>query len=266
MSQHMMDDPLTLGAEHQLGNYKATYQPHMLTRQDVIFYIVAGLLYSLFLLCILIFATPLRAMPLTNKIIITIISVFLGSFLSGCIIWDICVKRALRIFYYENGLIYRGRKSLQTIIYWQNVQSVMHKVKVVGGEYGSKTIHISTLNCIDGTSLRLDDVTFPELEPLMASIEGEIARNLFPVALSAYQIGHTVLFGPLAITQEGVRYRKRVFPWSEVKGVSTDGHIRFQKHGKRLKWIINVNQAKVPNIGTLRMLIQHIIGVVPPES
>ena len=26
MSQHVMVDPLTLGAQYQLGNYKATYQ------------------------------------------------------------------------------------------------------------------------------------------------------------------------------------------------------------------------------------------------
>ena len=82
----------------------------------------------------------------TNKIIGSIIIVAYVLLFSG-LNWDVHRKKALRLFVYEDGLIYIGRKSSSTIIYWQKVQSIIHKVKVVGNEYGSSTRDIYTLNC-----------------------------------------------------------------------------------------------------------------------
>jgi hypothetical protein len=171
MSQHVMVDPLTLGAQYQLGNHKATYQPRMLTRQDIVVSAVLVVFISLIFIIIMFISMP----SFTNKIVGSII---IASYvlLFGTLNWNIYRKQALRLFAYEDGLIYIGRKSSPTIIYWQRVQSIVHKVKVTSSEYGSSTRDIYTLKCTDGTSLRLDDGTFQGLGQLITSIKIKTAR------------------------------------------------------------------------------------------
>jgi hypothetical protein len=178
MSQHVMADPPILGAQYHLGNHKATYQPRILMRQDIAVSIALGIGLSVMYAMLIFVAMPFVAMPFINKIIGSIIVAFIVLLFFSAMSWEIYRKQVLRVFTYDYGLIHIGRKSSPTIIYWQKVQSVIHKVKVVGDENYSETRHVYTLNCTDGTSLRLEEGTFPEFFQLMASIEVETARYL----------------------------------------------------------------------------------------
>jgi len=80
------------------------------------------------------------------------------------------------------------------------------------------TSHTYTVICLDGTQLKLD-ATLENLGQLGESLERETARYLFPLALSAYQMGKPVSFGLLIVTQEGLFYESNRLLWSEVKSM-----------------------------------------------
>jgi len=104
------------------------------------------------------------------------------------------------------------------------------------------------------------NATLENLGQLGESLERETARYLFPLALSAYQMGKPVFFGLLTVTQEGLFYESNRLLWSEVKMKISEyhDHIVIKKHGKLFCWA-SVKLSDVPNVQVFKMLLHHII-------
>ena len=260
MSQHTIDDPLALGVQYQLGNHRATYKPSTISRfigLTLALFIVIGLLEG-----IIHFQNGL-SQPLV------LFPLFICLFIASAVLYGLIEtyrNRILRVFVYDNGLIYVGQNSLQCI-YWQNVQTVWHKVERQTSSnsngYSRITIkHTYTVNCIDGTFLKLDD-TFAHVRQLGGSLEVETAPYILPGVLSTYQMSQSVVFGPLAVTPEGLRYGAKTLPWTEMESININeyhGQIVIKKRGNLLVWA-SIGLGNLPNIEVFRMLIQHITGV-----
>jgi hypothetical protein len=175
-------------------------------------------------------------------------------------------NRAMRVFVYDSGLIYVGRKSRQTI-YWQHVQAVWHQVEkhTSTDSDGSSTttiVHTYTVDCSDGTRLKLDQ-TFAHLRQLGRSVEVGTAPYIFPRVLNAYRRSRSVVFGCLTVTSWGLCYRAKTLPWTETKSIEIDeynGRIAIKKQGKLFGWA-SIELGDLPNVEVFRMLVQHITGV-----
>ncbi len=255
MSQHEIAHPLALGAQYQLGNHKATYKASMNGMMLGVLFLIISILLLLF------FIYRIYDVVSTILLCICIFIIFIiGLFLFVQTYQD----RMLRVFIYDSGLIYVGRASHQTI-HWQNVQAVWHKVTTQGADASRTTSHSYTVNCTDGTQLRLDPMTIADLQLLGQSIEVQTARHLYPTALDTYQMGQDVVFGPLTVTQRGLSCESKFLAWMEMESIRIDkenGYIAVRKQGMRFRWGA-ANMADVPNVEVLRMLIQHITGVRP---
>ena len=56
-----------------------------------------------------------------------------------------------------------------------------------------------------------------------------------------------------------------MLPWSELKSLKIDekgGQVEISKQGKLVPWAI-LKLEDIPNVEVLRMLVQHITGVLP---
>lgn len=251
-----------LGAWHRLGNHRATYKPF--TTCSVIFGFIFFMIGSVVTLA------SLLATVISANFFLLIFTPF-GLLFAGAglhFIVSAYQNRVMRVFVYDYGLIHIGRKSRQCI-YWQNVQTVWHKVvedTSTDSDGHSKTtyIHTYTVNCIDGTQLKLDQ-TFAHLLQLGRSLEVGTAPYIFPGILKMYQMSRSVVFGSVTVTPQGLSYGAKTLPWAEVKSIKIDeyyGQIVIKKQGKLFIWA-SIALGDVPNVEVFRMLVQHITGVRP---
>jgi hypothetical protein len=262
MSQRMIADPLAQGAQYQLGNHRATYKPSTMCSILVgfFFFIVGSILTFVFLS----FSASIASVFLP-------IGTAFGLLWAGLTLFIVVSayqRRMMRVFVYDYGLIHRGQKSQQTI-YWRDVRAVWHQVQkhtsTDSDGYSTTTIvHTYTVDCIDGTRLKLDK-TFAHLRHLGRSLEIGTAPYIFPGIFHAYQRSQPVVFGLLSVTPQGLWYRAKTLPWTEMKSITIDeynGRVVIKKQGKLFGWA-SIELGDLPNVEVFRMLIQHITGVRP---
>jgi hypothetical protein len=257
MFQHMRTDQEALGAPYQLGNHRATYKPSAISQ--VIFWS-----FIFILGCAGIFAAFTSFDRFSDAIWLCLGGLsFVGIALYGSI--TAYQNRILRVFVYDYGFIYVGRKDRQAL-YWQDIEAVWHKVKLRRARRSSYRtfVHTYIVNGIDGTQLELDN-TFAHLRDLGRSLEVGMALYIFPRVLKTYQMSQAVVFGLLTVTTLGLSYRAETLPWTEMKSIKIDeyiGEIVIKRQGQLLSWA-SIELGDLPNVEVFRMLIQHITGRTP---
>ncbi len=258
-SQQITADPSFLGANYQLGNHKATYRPATLRQIIACSIMLAfGLAWTAVVWQFVLHATE----PLGLAF------VAIGLLVIGLALWNFWRSyrdRVLRVFVYDDGLIYVGRGSAIQTMRWQDIEAVKHNVVEHADSEGGRTVkHYYTLNCFDGSSLTLDR-TFTNVRQLGKMIEVETAHYLYPLILSTYRTTQSATFGPLVVVPQGLYYRSSLLRWDEMKSIKIDenkGNVTVKQSGKLLA-AASVPLRAVPNIEVFRMLIEHVTGVRP---
>ncbi len=270
--QQLPADPAFLGAEYELGNHKATYEPA--TTCQIIMLSVLLAVSIVGTLVVVLFAAALGGViGGAFGVVIPLFFVLIMLFIVGAAIFGIVrayQNRVMRVMVYDEGLVYVGRENGR-VIHWRDVLAVWHNVVVhthtsTDGQGNTSTStsvsHTYILSCSDGSSLKLDQ-TFGKLRQLGKMIEMETARYLFPGAFGLFQAGRPVPFGPLALAPYGLYYGQEMLPWNELKSVTINenyGQVVIKKQGKLFRWA-SVKLGEVPNVEVFRALLQRATGI-----
>jgi hypothetical protein len=283
MQQH---DPLSLGKQYNLGELKAEWKPGILP------YVVGVLFFTGLMMAISVIAAThggVRIDSIQSVVSMLLIWLVMLYIPLTALIW-VYQWRARRLFVYEGGLIHRGapRKIPWTIprplvraLYqmsrpgtwrqftvmptesfeapWSEVREVQFYHYRVSSEHGERDAYSYAITLTDGRRLQFDDSFARRQEP-RHTIESGLADYQLPGALQLYNQGQRVIFGPLAVAQQGLYHDSKFLPWNELENIEvSDSSVSIRKKGQRLHWAI----LAVPNTRLLRMLVQHITGKQP---
>jgi hypothetical protein len=116
-----------------------------------------------------------------------------------------------------------------------------------------------------GDKLNLDN-QLDDIERLGDTVVQRTAEIILPKVFEAFAAGREVAFGDLAVSESGVRYKKKRLPWCDIDNVDVDnGRLVFQKKGKYFDWV-NVPVATFPNFAVFTCLIDQLGGGGRPGS
>lgn len=151
-------NPLTLGAQYRLGNYKTAYKPYTALRQ---------LAYGIPIVAIVVIFSylVLNKIPLFmwSFIVLTLLGPFLGLVLPSLF------KRKHRVFFYDHGFIYVEGRS-QKIIKWQDIKRVWCYKSGSAGEGENTYLNV---DCANGIKITVGE-DYWDIEKLKKAIEREM--------------------------------------------------------------------------------------------
>ncbi len=194
---------------------------------------------------------------LTGPLIIAFILAAIG-LLAG---WGAYANWKKGVIIYDRGLAYNDRKGLQTWR-WEDILSMTSAITrhYHNGIY-TGTTHVYTLLNPQGQKLTLAD-SVSKVEDLAKSIETNIFPLLYARAADQYNTGQPLVFGPVAISKQGIAVGKKTFPWTDVKEVSIQqGLLKVSK--KDGGWFsgAGASAAAIPNLPILLSILQQVVGL-----
>jgi hypothetical protein len=162
---------------------------------------------------------------------------------------------------YERGFAYNDRKGVQ-VWRWEEVISMTSAITrhYTNGIY-TGTTHIYKLYNRQNQRLVLSD-SIGKVEELAKNIDENIFPLLYGPAADRYNAGQTIVYGPVAISKEGIAIGKKTYPWTEVKEVSIhQGILKVSR--KEGGWFSGTRAAasSVPNLRVLLSIIHQVVGV-----
>jgi hypothetical protein len=113
-----------------------------------------------------------------------------------------------------------------------------------------------TVRRADGTTAKLTPAVggYPDL---VAHVQRETFRALWPKTLARFRAGERVEFGPLEVSRTGLRYEKNLLPWADLSEVAVSSkHLNVKRKGKWLPWV-SKDLDEVSNPHVLLALIEE---------
>jgi hypothetical protein len=162
---------------------------------------------------------------------------------------------------YEKGFVHRDRKGF-TSWRWEEILSLTTAVTrhYTNGIY-TGTTHVYTLLNQRNERLVLNDA-FKGVEQLAAAIEQAIFPLLYERTSTQYNVGQTLIFGPLSISKAGIQIGKKTYPWAEVEQVSIhQGVLRVSKQSGGWFSGASAMAASIPNLRVVLSIIDQVVGV-----
>ncbi|GCF07562.1 DUF6585 family protein [Dictyobacter arantiisoli] len=243
----------------QLGPLNHIYKPRISNPLAVIGIVAGIIIADIILFLALLFLTDYIFYAL---IIIPIIAIVYGIY--GLTHYNV------RIYEFSAGLI-AGKESKLDAIRWENIAVIWHDQQRTRryGSYGLLGVFVLlifkasvrdryTLQRQDGTTIIVDNRRVLHAEILGSRIEREVVGLHMPQALTAYNSGQVLPFGPLQISQQGIiRGKGDLLPWPQVGNVMVDqGRLLIKQQGKMFNWVaLPLN--KVPNVAVFTELINY---------
>jgi hypothetical protein len=162
---------------------------------------------------------------------------------------------------YEAGLACRSRKGIQAWR-WEDVDRFYTAITrhYINGIY-TGTTHVYILFNRSEKRLVLNDA-YAHVVDLGKKVEQGTFPRLYEHAVSRYNTGEALDFGPVILSQAGIQVRKKVYPWSEVQQVSIRRGILqvLKKDGGRFSGM-HVAASAIPNVRVLLSLVDQIVGI-----
>lgn len=168
------------------------------------------------------------------------------------------LKHNLRVWLYPEGFahFHGGRVN---VFRWEGItevyQSMQHTHRM-----GRAVQRIYTVRSRDGKQ----SVLTGELGGIAAlgeHIQEQVTRRMLPRSLAAYNAGETQSFKNLRLDREGLTYRGKSLPWSEVEEVRIDrGALTIRAKGRRAAWA-SLTASGTPNLPTLLALLDKTVRV-----
>jgi uncharacterized protein DUF6585 len=162
---------------------------------------------------------------------------------------------------YSNGFAYNDNKGLQTW-HWEEVDQFLAAITrhYTNGIY-TGTTYTYTLRKADGGKVVFDN-RIKKVQDLGPMIERATTPNLHKRAVDAYNVGQTVLFGPVALNKGGITFGKKSYPWSEVAQVSINkGILQVSKKGGGMFSGASAAASTIPNLAVLLSIVDQVVGV-----
>lgn len=164
----------------------------------------------------------------------------------------------LQVSVYERGFKYvlRGR---ETAFPWDDVTTYLNAT--FNQNAGRRDLRVRfESRSGDVHRLRIDSDQLPELHRLQfdlarASLVSRQGRG----AQALWDQGDALTFGPLEVSQRGIRYGRRVEEWSDVEEARAEnGSLVIRLSGRNLRWVIPLR--RVPDALLMLTLIRpHLI-------
>lgn len=175
--------------------------------------------------------------------------------------WSAYASWIKGIALYEAGIACRSRKGIQAWR-WEDVARLYTAITrhYTNGIY-TGTTHIYTLFNHSQKRLVLNDA-YAHVGDLGKRVEQSTFPRLYERAVSRYNAGEALDFGPVILSQAGIQVRKKAYAWSEVQQVSIRrGILRVsKKDGGRFSGT-HIAASAVPNLRVLLSLMDQIVGI-----
>jgi hypothetical protein len=263
-----------LAAQHRLGEYESThpYNSHYLLWQCAIaFAAIVGTLLLVF--TVMLFVTgivPAFSYNGVNRII----GPLFFTCIALCLIvsvtyYSIPILRQLLLFFWEgmatiimytDGFIYVSKHGTE-VVRWEQVDIVWQRFATTSGKGNSHALNDYTLRCEDGRLFQLNRV-FRDVHILSNKIPTRVMPRLLQELLNSYQYRETLAFGKLAMSHQGLGWKRRFLPWHlfERYYVSNDSVLVIFKRGWFPAWK-SISLSKIPNVFALLYLLQMQRGM-----
>ena len=162
---------------------------------------------------------------------------------------------------YERGFAIRDRHGIQAWR-WEDIVSLTAAVTrhYTNGIY-TGTTHIYTLYDRQNQRLVLSDI-YVKVEELAKAIQDGIFPILYERIAQQYNAGERLVFGPVAISKDGIQIGKKTYPWIEVQQVSVQrGIVKVSKKGGGWFSGASASASAIPNLNVLLNLINQVVGL-----
>ena len=150
------------------------------------------------------------------------------------------------------------------IIRWTRVQAIrweqIHAIQRIITRNLLRYSYILYLE--EGKQVTLDSsLVGPELMDLGKAIEREVSQRLLPEAITAYEAGQALNFGPLQVSAQGLKLEneQQCLPWDRFAGVENyKGYLLTIKEGETASTWQEIEVADMLNLCVFLPLIHHI--------
>jgi hypothetical protein len=148
-----------------------------------------------------------------------------------------------------------NRQGIEQVFWWSDVNTVQ-----VGFEKGSGLSLIrqpAQLTIADRDGMRVSfDETLGRLQFLRRQVEAATLLNMMPAAQEAMQSGAAVGFGPVGVSLDGVHFKEKLLPWSDIRTAEDSGKELVIRGDGRWLAFCKLPLSKVPNSHVLLALIE----------
>jgi hypothetical protein len=163
-------------------------------------------------------------------------------------------------YLYERGFVHKKGNEAAQPFRWDQIEAVWYHVTrhYRNGVY-TGTTHNYRVRRQDGYQITLTD-RFADVASLGDAVNNQVTAAKIPLVIAAYNAGQTITFGPLTLSQQGIRNSiDNLLPWSEIKEVSLrNGYVAVSKAGKWLKWSSQPVR-NIPNIFLFMALVRFVL-------
>lgn len=177
-------------------------------------------------------------------------------------LWSLYAQRReqdLTVRVYQEGLAYR-RNGQTTSMRWDEIDDM--GVVVIYNQQLRSAFYTYTLKDSSGQKIRLNLTRgkFENAEQLAQTIQQEVTRRQLAQAIADYRQGTPVQFGPLTVTQEGIKHGRKTLPWAQVAEVAIGrrGYFVVRSARQSTNWA-RVDMTKMSNVFTFIALVNWII-------
>lgn len=226
-------------AIYQLGTPVATFTP-LLSNPLTIIAMVLGIIIADVILVAFIYSL--------GYILYILIAIPIAAIIYGINALRHC---NLKVYQFSYGLV-RVKGTRVDAIRWDQVESVWQKI--TKGRYSTSRTY--TLRRSDGASFTFTHA-LRHVEQLGQNMQQTIAAIHTPMAMTAYNAGNTLHFGPLHLNYQGISNGKEVLPWHEMQGVEIkQGYVNIKRMGKTFNWS-RIAVANIPNVLVFLNVVNH---------
>lgn len=178
------------------------------------------------------------------------------------VVWSIYTNRKKAAVVYNDGMAYSDRKGVRTWR-WNQIQDISAAVTrhYTNGIY-TGTTHTYTLFNQQGEKLVLND-SIKDIENLYNQVQNNTFEPRYARLAEAYNSGHPVMFGPVAISKTGgITIGKKAYPWEEIEQVGINkGILSIKKRSGGWFSGATATAASIPNLHVLLSIINQIVGL-----
>jgi hypothetical protein len=173
--------------------------------------------------------------------------------------------RGLEVLVCKNALVCMNPNSVQAVR-WNEITGIRRVTLTSDETWGSLKPARQVIIDYGGKEPLIFDEMLENLSRVRDLVEQHTFDHLLASALEKLREGESVQFGPLSISQEGVRSGKSVLPWTDYGGVQADPQLVVMHYKGRDKPFCKLKTAEVPNIHVLPALADFFGKSVEEES
>lgn len=164
----------------------------------------------------------------------------------------------LKITAHANGMTIQ-RKQKRFIYFWRHVRII----RTIASRYLLPSLGASPRSevqmiLVNRKTLRLTHQV-DGLNQLVETIKERVYPRLMSDYVKAFRMGKAIKFGPLILTLDSVRYRRRSILWDQVRGTEiAHGKLNVQWEDEKRAARLSVPTRKIPNVEICFQLIRRL--------